>query len=803
MSDRSHPREELREKLRQVLGPQGLLDDAAARHVYARDASHMLLGSPWAVALPRTAPQVQQVVDLCRQAGIPLVCRGTGTGLSGGAVPTDGSLVLATSRMESIGPINARQFSVTVQPGVLNTAVTRAAQPLGLHFAPDPSSQSAASIGGNIAENAGGPHCLRHGVTLQHVQGLDWVDAQGRALVTGRPVAQERGFQLNALLCGSEGTLGVITAARLGLVPDPSAVATLLAFFPRLDEATGAVVTLLGAGLLPVAVEMVDRAMLEAVEKAFAFGFPTDVAAAMICELAGSEDEVAEDRQRAREILRRAGAREVRQAASEAERLELWKCRKKAFGAVGRLAPSYVTMDVVVPLGQLPRLVEQIQEIKAKHEVEIATAFHAGDGNLHPGVQYDDRDPDETRRAHAAADEIIQAALQLGGSCTGEHGVGIEKLHAVAWQTDRESARLQQGLKSVFDPASLLNPGKALAPPTADWGEMPPVPAQALFAWDSLNVTAPAHFPLRELQQAALERNLWIPLGFPGPWLPDVTMADLINHLGAGPALLQGAGVRDQLLELWARTGDGRLFHSGAPVFKNVAGYDLTHALCGAGGHLATPLAATWALRPALEQAGLWRFHLAADSSEIALERLLDLLARRAAGTSGCTLILHEDRCGGVLVAAGRHRAWDLDSWGGLLEKSVPGLEVLPPQLVPFAEAFKLWDWPDLPAWLSTATDWSSWQPVAENVEESPLPLFPGPLVWQSRPSMWWVPTLNVPREEGAAGFQDPVLGAEGFQSLPAPGPGVPQDLLREIKRLFDPQGVLGGPRWLTVEASS
>ena len=244
MSDRSR----ILMKLRQVLGPQGLLDDAAACHVYSRDASHLHLGKPWAVALPRTALQVQQVVDLCRQAGIPLVCRGTGTGLSGGAVPADGSLVLSTSRMESIGPIDARHFTVTVQPGVLNTAVTRAAQPLGLHFAPDPSSQSAASIGGNIAENAGGPHCLRHGVTLQHVQGLDWVDAQGRALVTGRPVAQERGFQLDALLCGSEGTLGVITAARLGLVPDPSAVATLLAFFPRLDEATGAVVTLLGAG---------------------------------------------------------------------------------------------------------------------------------------------------------------------------------------------------------------------------------------------------------------------------------------------------------------------------------------------------------------------------------------------------------------------------------------------------------------------------------------------------------------------------------------------------------------------------
>ena len=391
-----------------------------------------------------------------------------------------------------------------------------------------------------------------------------------------------------------------------------------------------------------------------------------------------------------------------------------------------------------------------------------------------PGVHYDNRDPDETKRAHAAADEIIQAALQLGGSCTGEHGVGVEKLHAMAWQTDRESARLQQGLKSVFDPANLLNPGKALAPPTAEWAEMPPVPEQALFAWDSLTVTAPAHLSLRELQEEALERNLWIPLGFPGSWLPDVTMADLINHLGAGPALLQGAGVRDLLLELWARTGDDCLFHSGAPVYKNVAGYDLTHALCGAGGHFATPLAATWALRPAPEQAGLWRFNLAENSSASALGQLLDLLARRAAGTSGCTLILHEDRCGGVLVAAGRHRPWDLDSWGELLARSVPGLEVLPPQLVPFAEAFKLWDGPDLPGWLSTAGNWSSWHPVADHAEGSLLPLFPGPVVWQSRPGTWWGPHPGDAPGRGRCGLPGPRPGSGRLPAIARSGPQCP-----------------------------
>ena len=311
-------------------------------------------------------------------------------------------------------------------------------------------------------------------MTLQHLHRLEWCDSTGRSLTTGSNHPARRGFHLTSLLCGSEGTLGLVTAAELALVPDPQEVATLLAIFPLLDEATAAVVQLLGTGLLPVAVEMVDQSMLQAVEQAFAFGFPTDVEAAMICEFAGGAEEVAEDSSRAVDLLLQAGAREVRRAADEAERLELWKCRKKAFGAVGRLAPGYVTMDVVVPLGELPGLVSQIQVIKRKHDVAIATAFHAGDGNLHPGVQYDDRDGDQTRRAHAAADEIIRDALARGGSCTGEHGVGLEKLHAVPWQIDAEFAGLQQKIKSLFDPDNLLNPGKMLPPPDSVFADRPP-----------------------------------------------------------------------------------------------------------------------------------------------------------------------------------------------------------------------------------------------------------------------------------------------------------------------------------------
>ena len=379
--------------LEAILGRRGVLTDRAALLVYSRDASHLTLGLPLAVALPTDVEQVRAVVQACAGAGVPLVCRGTGTGLSAGAVPADGWVVLSTARLNELTALDATESMIFAQPGVLNAAVSERAAPAGLHFAPDPSSQSASTIGGNIAENAGGPHCLRHGVTLQHLRGLQWCDARGVAHHTGTGPAGGRGFHLDSLLCGSEGTLGVITGSWLNLTPSPDHESTLLAFFNTLEAATTAVGSLLRQGLQPVAVEMVDQAMLQAVEEAFAFGFSTSAAAAMICEFAGSAQAVAGDADRARQILEVAGATQVRLAADAVERAELWKCRKKAFGAVGRLTPSYVTMDVVVPLGRLPHLVTAIQEIKARHGVKVSTAFHAGDGNLHPGVHYDDRDP--------------------------------------------------------------------------------------------------------------------------------------------------------------------------------------------------------------------------------------------------------------------------------------------------------------------------------------------------------------------------------------------------------------------------
>ena len=779
--------------LEEILGREGLRTDPASLLVYSRDASHMVLGRPLAVALPTSADQVAAVVKACAQAAVPLVCRGTGTGLSGGALPRDGWVVLSTGRLQDLSHFEAPEARLHAQPGVLNTAVSEHVARQGWHFAPDPSSQSAATIGGNIAENAGGPHCLRHGVTLPHLRGMEWCDARGRIWQSGQGTGLQRGFDLISLLCGSEGTLGVVTGSWLNLTPLPAAEATLLAFFPRLELATRAVVALLSRGLLPVAVEMVDQAMLEAVEEAFAFGFSTRAAAAMICEFAGPEDAVAQDAELAGDILTAAGADEVRQTADPTQRAELWKCRKKAFGAVGRLTPSYVTMDVVVPLGRLPDLVQRIQEIKARHGVEISTAFHAGDGNLHPGVHYDDRDEASGRRAHAAADEIIRTALEMGGSCTGEHGVGVEKLHALPWQLDPVSARLQRGIKDLFDPEGLLNPGKALPEADADLESLcvprPRPPLEPHYAWDSLTVSAPADSSMEELQTRALQNGFWIPTGLPAGACgvgAAGTVGRLYDHLGPAPGLLPGACVRDAVLEIWARTGDGREFHAGAPVFKNVAGYDLTRALCGTAGAYATLEAATLALRPAPEIAVLHVLQLADDPVGV-LPLLREGLDRLLHGTAGYNLVLDTHEGLLAVLAAGREGRGGLEQLPDLLQQACPDCRDLDRRALPFPQGHELLASPPLPTWCGESRDWSLGAPLPGSGGFCPAPA--GRWLFQSARRLWWTPDL----EPWPSGWHGEVVCRAGEPVLPrAPSFRAPVHYLTGLKRLFDPQGCLG-----------
>ena len=805
--------------LADLLRPNGLLRDPAARLVYSRDSSHMTLGRPLAVALPEDVATLRNVVRYCAAHGLPIVTRGTGTGLSGGAVPNDGEIVLATARLNEIDKVDETNRRVRTGVGVLNDRVSVYAASSALHFAPDPSSQSASSIGGNIAENAGGPHCLRHGVTLQHLLRLEWCDIHGRALTTGRGLACERGIDLTSLLCGSEGTLGIITAADLKLVPNPPSVATLAAFFPALDDATGSVTSLLGAGLLPVAIEMVDQPMLEAVEAAFGFGFPTDVAAAMILEFAGSPEETAEDSKQAQDLLSSNGAREIRVAEDEATRLELWKCRKKAFGAVGRLAPAYVTMDVVVPLGSLSDLVREIQVIKAKHGVEIATTFHAGDGNLHPGVHYDDRDPKQCKAAHAAADEIMRVALSMGGSVTGEHGIGIEKLHAATWQLDNVSLDVMWDIKAVFDPENCLNPGKALPARGTARDESPPPPSGCSFSWDSLTVTAAADVSLAELQAEALERNLWLPVGLSeavsegtGPGLGrDRTIGSVVEHILHSPTLLAGGSARDYLLEHWAETGDGRLLHAGAPVFKNVAGYNLAQMLCGSGRVLATAKGATFQLRPAPEMLGVWRFGIPVARAGIrdALQPVLHLLATRDTTLGGpvCVVDKYDEGTGSItILAPGRDRIWDLGELDTQLRTGLAsaGMALIDHDRVPFGcwrKSLKL-----LPDWARSQADWtvstrrSSIQTEkgesSDNGERQNL-LPPEPwnrLIWQAAPRLVWRPGTTP---ETTLWYSDHCYTGGYPTPLPETDLDVPQDLLVGLKRLFDPEGRLDNPPWL------
>jgi len=800
--------DDLLEKLRGVLGTDGLLTGRAAGRIYARDASHMRLGAPLAVALPQNADEVAQVLCLCAGAAVPVVCRGTGTGLSGGALPPDGALVLSMARLDELGPVDSHSRTVFAGAGVLNARVTTHGHGAGLAFAPDPSSQHASTIGGNIAENAGGPHCLRHGVTRGHLRRLWWCDAAGESWVSGRGLACERGLDLVSLLCGSEGTLGVVTGADLALVPSGAAVQTLFAVFPDLGDAVQAVVGMAGSGLLPVAMEIVDRTMLLAVEEAFAFGFPTDVEAAMIVEFSGGAEEVAADAATAEKILLAGGASEVVLAADEDERRDLWRCRKKAFGAVGRLAPNYVTMDVVVPVGNLPRLVRDIQSIKEQYAVGLATAFHAGDGNLHPGVHFDDRDPEQTRRAHAAADAIIQRALDLDGSVTGEHGVGIEKLPVVSRMLDGVTAQLQEGIKGAFDPRGLLNPGKKLPARGTDYPEPKPAPSGLRVDWESLTVTTPANRPLAEVQAALMERALWIPVG---AWLPRKEgnpglaragrIGEMVEQLLPCPGLGAWGTARDMILELRAETGDGRPFHAGAPVLKNVAGYSLPQALCGSGEVFVRTVAATFQVRPIPPAVGVWVCRPGAiPVGPSALGHLLDAVRSYRGAFPGAVVWYETDgenlRGDCVVMVPGRDTAWDLAVLNGRIRAAIAeaGCDCAHHEVTGFRESVERLEELGLqPDWAVSSATWTTLTALPGD-RGHVIPGTSRGILYQLNPQVWWVPEAAA---SDSPWYAD-VVWENGRATPPAPpAAGVPLPLLEGIKRAFDPHGNLMTPQWL------
>jgi glycolate dehydrogenase FAD-linked subunit len=453
------------EGLTDLVGADGVITRPSAARVYECDGWTLERRVPEVVVLPRTPEQVAAVVRLLHRHGIAFVPRGAGTGLSGGCLPLGTPVMICTSRLTRIVAIDLANRRAVVEAGVVNLAVSRAVAANRLFYAPDPSSQSACTIGGNVAENSGGPHTLKYGVTTNHVLGLELVLPDGEVVELGGAVEDVPGYDLRGVVIGAEGTMGLVTRATLRLTRMPEGVRTLLAVFETVDAACRAVSGIIATGIVPAALEMMDHLMIEAVEAAFGVGLPTDAGAVLLVELDGAVIELDPEVQAVDAVCRTHGAREVRAARDEAERAALWKCRKRAFGAVGRLAPNYCTQDGVVPRTKVPDILRAISAIGTRHGLRIANVFHAGDGNIHPILLYDERDADEVRRVIAAGHEILRACVDLGGSITGEHGIGVEKIKELPLIFSPEDLRAMQALRAAFDPDLRSNPGKIFPTP--------------------------------------------------------------------------------------------------------------------------------------------------------------------------------------------------------------------------------------------------------------------------------------------------------------------------------------------------
>ena len=447
-----------------IVGEHHVRSAPAERLAYAMDGLPTHRRLPALAVLPGTRDEVIAVVRLLADLGVPFVPRGAGTGLSGGALADHDAVLVVLTRLNRIIKLDAANRLAVVEPGVVNARLSAAAAPHGLHYAPDPSSQTACTIGGNVAENAGGPHCLKYGVTTSHILGLEVVRADGRVVDLGSPGGEPWGPDLVALFVGSEGSFGVATRISVRLIPLPRAVCTLLADFMSLRAAGEAVSAIIGAGLVPAAMEMMDQSCIQAVEDSvYAAGYPRDAAAVLLVELDGRSDVAVDEEGRQAAGLQTAhGARHVRQAADVKERERLWQGRKKAFGAMGRLSRDLVVQDAVVPRSALPDVLETIAAIATRHALVVSNVFHAGDGNLHPNISFDARDTAMKDRVEHASAEIMATCIAAGGTITGEHGVGLDKLRYMPLIFDGDSLGAMHAVRRVFDPDERVNPGKVI-----------------------------------------------------------------------------------------------------------------------------------------------------------------------------------------------------------------------------------------------------------------------------------------------------------------------------------------------------
>ena len=462
----------LRADLARICGPANVVSDPMELATYECDGLTAHRCRPALAVLPASADEVAQVVAACAAAGVPFVARGSGTGLSGGALPDADGVLIVMSRMRAVLEIDPVSRRAVVEPGVTNLAVSKAAEPYGLFYAPDPSSQQVCSVGGNVAENSGGAHCLKNGFTVHHVTGLEIVTPQGELTWLGDGTGAAPGYDLLGAFIGSEGTLGIATKVVVRLTPIPEAVTTLLAAFTTMGAGGTAVSAIIGAGILPAAIEMMDALAIEAAEAAVACRYPEGAAAVLIVELDGPAGEVERETAAVRALCEQAGAYEIRAAQDAAERAAIWTGRKSAFAAVGRISPAYIVQDGVVPRTALGDVLSAIAELSARSGIRVANVFHAGDGNLHPLVLFDDADPAAGPAAEKVSGAILDLCIEHGGSITGEHGVGADKSRYMPKMFGADDLATMQLLRCAFDPAGLCNPGKIFPTPRL-CGEVP------------------------------------------------------------------------------------------------------------------------------------------------------------------------------------------------------------------------------------------------------------------------------------------------------------------------------------------
>jgi glycolate oxidase subunit GlcD len=629
-------------QLKQIVGADHVANHRRDTEVYSYDGS-LATAAPEAIVFPADTAQTAAVVQLAAAAGVPVVPRGFGTNLSGGTIASRGGLVIALTRLNRILAMNPAGRYAVVQTGVTNLELQQALAPHGFVFAPDPASQKAATLGGNLAENAGGPHCVKYGVTTNHILGMTTVLPDGQVLQIGGPALDPPGYDLRGILVGSEGTLAIATEITVRVIPAAESLQMMLVVYDDLADAARTVSAIVAAGIIPATLEMMDASVIRAVEASKPSGYPLDAAAVLIIEVDGPLAGLAQQADRIGQLCVEHHCREVRKANNAAERDRLWAGRRGAFGAIARLGPSFLVADCTVPRTRLPEALTQVAAIAERHRLNHCNVFHAGDGNLHPVVLFDPRDPDQVQRVHHAGHEIMSACVALGGTITGEHGVGVEKLEGMRLVFSEDDLDFQRQIRGVFDPQGGLNPGKLI--PAASDAPRPPEPAlpelprdQALLPADAAEACAyvrrayldrralvpagngtqadfgnlgdPVAVPLRSTRLTAVTEydpaaqvvgiqsglsleELQATLGEHGQWLPlrpprggRHTLGGLAALNACGPERLRYGAPRDLLLGLRFISGLGRQISAGGRVMKNVAGYDVTRLLAGSAGTL-------------------------------------------------------------------------------------------------------------------------------------------------------------------------------------------------------------------------